>query len=69
MKSKDLRELGPDELASKENDLIQELFNLRFQFYTGQLENTSRLTQVKRDIARVKTIRREYELERVKDGQ
>jgi len=69
MKSKDLRELGPDELAAKENDLIQELFNLRFQFYTGQLENTSRLTQVKRDIARVKTIRREDELERVKDGQ
>jgi large subunit ribosomal protein L29 len=69
MKSKDLRELGPDELAAKENDLIQELFNLRFQFFTGQLENTSRLTEVKRDVARVKTIRREYELERTKHDQ
>ena len=69
MKAKDLRELGADELATKEHDLIQELFNLRFQFFTGQLENTSRLTQIKRDIARVKTIRRESELKRVKDGQ
>ncbi len=69
MKAKDLRDMGQDELAAKENDLIQELFNLRFQFFTGQLENTSRLTAVKRDIARVKTIRREFELKRAKDGQ
>jgi len=59
MKAKDLRELSVDELVTKEQDLIQELFNLRFQFFTGQLENTARLMQVKRDIARVKTVRRQ----------
>jgi len=63
MKGKDLRELTSEELETKEQDLVQELFNLRFQFFTGQLENTSRLTEVKRDIARVKTIRRERVLQ------
>jgi large subunit ribosomal protein L29 len=62
MKAKDLRDLGPEELATKEQDLIQELFNLRFQMFTGQLENNARLTQVKRDIARVKTLRKEHDL-------
>lgn len=64
MLAKDLRELTDDELGTKEQDLIQELFNLRFQFFTGQLENTGRLTETKRDIARLKTIRRERELQR-----
>jgi large subunit ribosomal protein L29 len=68
MKSKELRDLGADELATKEQDLIQELFNLRFQMFTGQLENTSRLPQVKRDIARVKTVRRELALQGNKNG-
>ncbi len=63
MKGEDLRELNLEELAQKERDLIEELFNLRFQFFTGQLVNTSRLTQVKRNIARVKTIRREREMQ------
>ncbi len=63
MKGEDLRELNLEELDQKERDLIEELFNLRFQFFTGQLVNTSRLTQVKRNIARVKTIRRERELQ------
>jgi len=63
MRAKDLRELGPEELATKEQDLIQELFNLRFQMFTGQLENNARLTQVKRDVARVKTVRRDLELQ------
>jgi large subunit ribosomal protein L29 len=62
MKSSELRELHADELAVKEHDLIQELFNLRFQMFTGQLENTSRLHEVKRDIARVKTVIREQAL-------
>lgn len=68
MRAKDLRELGPDDLATKEQDLIQELFNLRFQLFTGQLENNARLTQVKRDIARVKTARRELELQGKQNG-
>lgn len=64
MLAKDLRELTDEELGTKEQDLIQELFNLRFQFFTGQLENTGRLTEIKRDIARLKTIRQERELQR-----
>jgi large subunit ribosomal protein L29 len=61
MKARELRELGIDELFQKERDLKEELFNLRFQRATGQLENPMRLTQVKRDIARVKTMLRERE--------
>jgi large subunit ribosomal protein L29 len=68
MKAKDLRDLGAEELATKEQDLVQELFNLRFQMFTGQLENTARLGQVKRDIARVKTLRREHDLQGKKNG-
>ncbi len=68
MKIKDLREMSPDELATKEQDSIQELFNLRFQMFTGQLENTSRLVQAKRDIARVKTVRRELDLQGKQNG-
>lgn len=59
MRARELRELSIDELSHKENDLKEELFNLRFQRATGQLENLMRLTQVKRDIARVKTVLRE----------
>ena len=59
MRARELRELSIDELSQKERDLQEELFNLRFQRATGQLENLMRLTQVKRDIARVKTVIRE----------
>ena len=59
MRARELRELSIDELSQKERDLQEELFNLRFQRATGQLENIMRLTQVKRDIARVKTVKRE----------
>jgi len=59
MKARELRELSIDELMQKEKDLKEELFNLRFQFATGQLENVMRLSQLKRDIARVKTVLRE----------
>lgn len=58
MKAKDLRLLSKGELLEKENELKEELFNLRFQHATGQLENVMRIPQVKRDIARVKTILR-----------
>jgi large subunit ribosomal protein L29 len=59
MKAKEIRELGPEELAKKTEELNQELFNLRFQLHTGHLENTARIPQVKKEIARVKTILRE----------
>jgi len=45
-----------DELQKKDRELVQELFNLRFQHHTGRLENSSRISDVKKDIARVKTI-------------
>ena len=59
MKAKELRQLSEGELLIKEKELGEELFNLRFQHATGQLENVVRIPQVKRDFARVKTILRE----------
>jgi large subunit ribosomal protein L29 len=59
MKSKDLRLLSEGELLEKAKELNEELFNLRFQHATGQLENVMRVPQVKRDIARLKTILKE----------
>lgn len=56
MKASELKELGVEELRTKERDLKQELFNLRFQHGTGQLENPQKMKNVKRDIARVKTV-------------
>ncbi|MBU1207588.1 MAG: 50S ribosomal protein L29 [Proteobacteria bacterium] len=56
MKARELRDLSAAELRQKELDLITELFNLKFQHATGQLENTERLPQVRKDLARVKTI-------------
>ncbi|EKP94856.1 MULTISPECIES: 50S ribosomal protein L29 [Thermaerobacter] len=62
MKAKELRELSDEELNKKLRDLKEELFNLRFQAATGQLDNPMRLRQVRRDIARVQTIQRQREL-------
>ena len=59
MKAKELRQLSEGELLIKQKELGEELFNLRFQHATGQLENVMRIPQVKRDIARVKTILKE----------
>lgn len=56
---KELRGLSTEELVSKEAELKQELFNLRFQLATGQLENTARIQTVRKTIARVKTVLRE----------
>ncbi|WP_077598461.1 50S ribosomal protein L29 [Olsenella urininfantis] len=55
MKYQDIRELSDEELAQKLEDGRAELFNLRFQMATSQLDNTARVTLVKRDIARVQT--------------
>ena len=62
MKASKIREMSSMELEEKLSELKGELFNLRFQLATGQLENPSRIREVKRSIARVKTIMREREL-------
>lgn len=62
MKVNEIRELNADEQAEKLKELKEELFNLRFQHATGQLENPMRIRDVKKSIARVKTILRENEL-------
>jgi len=56
MKADDARALSPDQLSDELLKLKKEQFNLRFQRATGQLENTGRVRQVRRDIARIKTI-------------
>ena len=59
MDVKELRQLTEPELAEKQQQLTQELFNLRFQLGTGRLENPMQVRKTKRSIARVKTIQRE----------
>ena len=62
MKIEKIRSMSPAELASEETRLKKELFNLRFQNVTGQLENPQRMKELRKDIARVKTVIRENEL-------
>ena len=62
MKAAEIREMKQDELEAKLKDLKAELFNLRFQLAINQLDNPMRISDVKKDIARVKTIIRENEL-------
>jgi large subunit ribosomal protein L29 len=62
MKAKDLKELTKEEILKKKKDLKEEMFNLRFQHSTGQLENTARLRLLKKDVARIETILRHKEL-------
>lgn len=59
MKASDLRNMSNEELAAKGAELTQELFNLRFQLHTGRLENTAKISAVKKDIARINTLLRE----------
>ena len=63
MKANEIRKMSSEDLNNKVNELKNELFNLRFRLATGQLDNPSSIKSVKRDIARVKTIIRERELE------
>ena len=62
MQVKEVRELNNEQLAEKLMDLKKDLFNLRLQHATNQLENPVRIAEVKKDIARVKTIIREQQL-------
>ena len=62
MKAADIRELSSDDLQAKLKEARAELFNLRFQMATSQLDNTARVKQVKKDIARIQTEMRAREL-------
>jgi len=62
MKANELRDLTTAEIEQKVKSLKEELFNLRFQLATGQLENTARISQVRKAIARMKTVIREREI-------
>ncbi len=64
MKINEIRELSYEELAQKLVDLKTELFNLRFQNATSQLDNTMKLVEVRKSIAKVKTVMREIELKK-----
>ena len=66
MKVNEIRNLSTAELDEKVAGLKEELFNLRFQLATGQLENPMRIREVKKTIARIKTVQREEELKAAK---
>ena len=62
MKAAELRGLSDEELRGKLRELQEELFNLRFQLATGQIENVGRIRTVRRDIARLKTVQQQRAL-------
>lgn len=62
MKAKEIREMSAAELETKIAELKKDLFNLRLQHATNQLDNTNKIFEVKRDIARVNTVLRELQL-------
>ena len=63
IKPSEIRDLPVNELAERLNETKEELFNLRFQNATGQLDNYARLAELRRDVARLKTAIRAHELE------
>jgi large subunit ribosomal protein L29 len=69
MKAKEIRELSVEQIRSKLMDVRQELMNLRFQQVSGQLTDTSRLRLLRRDIARMETILREFERAAAQEGE
>jgi large subunit ribosomal protein L29 len=64
MKASQVREMGPDELRTKERELQEQLFRLRVQKSIGQLDNAVKLREVRRDIARVKTVLKQKQVSR-----
>jgi large subunit ribosomal protein L29 len=68
MRAKELRELSVEELAEKEREAKQELFNLRFQKATGQLGNTAIISKTKKDLARMKTVLKELSMQGQSDN-
>jgi large subunit ribosomal protein L29 len=69
MKARELADLDADELAAKLAEAKEELFNLRFQNVTGQLDNPHRLREVRQDLARVHTVMRQRELAEERETQ
>ena len=69
MKAKEIRDLTTSEIEEQIKSSKEELFNLRFQLATGQLEETARIRTVRKTIARLKTVAREREIERSKANQ
>jgi large subunit ribosomal protein L29 len=68
VKAAELRELSDAELAERHDTYKQQLFDLRFALVTGQLDDTTRLRQARRDVARVRTIQRERQLQAEEAG-
>ncbi len=62
MKIKEIRDLNVDELKQKEREAVEEMFRLRLRHSTGQLDSSAALNRVRKDIARIKTVRREKEV-------
>ena len=62
MKTEKIRELSDEELKNQERDIAEQMFRLRFQLATGQTEGLNKLRSLKKDVARIKTIRRQREL-------
>ena len=69
MKAKEIRDLTTSEIESNVKELKEELFNLRFQLASGQLENTARIKEVRKTIARMKTTIRTRELDEIRSNQ
>jgi large subunit ribosomal protein L29 len=69
MNVREIRGMTTDDLRRKMDEIYEELFNLRFQFMMGQLEDHNRLTALRRDVARMKTILRERELAAQMEGE
>ena len=69
MKAKEIRDLTNSQIESNVKELKEELFNLRFQLATGQLENTARIKEVRKTIARMKTTVRQREIEEAQANQ
>jgi len=69
MNVREIRGMTTDDLRRKMDETYEELFNLRFQFMMGQLEDHNRLTALRRDVARIRTILRERELAAQMEGE
>lgn len=68
MKSREIWEMTPEEIEGRLDDAHEEMFNLRFQFSIGQMQNSARLRQMRREIARLETILRAKQLRRAQQG-
>ena len=68
-RAKELRDLNQDELEIRLGEAKEELFNLRFQMATGQLDNYRRLREIRRDVARIKTLLRQRQLSEAYEGK